>query len=283
MAIDIETLLSSMEWAASKGLSAYRFSTDGVQISLERGAASRGTVIEAPRRAALSDATSPQSANDNTITAPLSGACHLKPESGGAPFISVGQTIALGETICVIEAMKVMTSIAATKAGTVTEIMIEDGAIVTAGGYFGEDQRMTHQAVRPAIETAAQDAPAPCTDRSASNADTVLVANRGEIALRIIRACRRLGLRVVCAHSEVDRDAPYLKLADASICIGPRSGAEKLSQYPRLDRRRETDRRDDDPSRLRVSLGECRFFTSCRRGRPDIDRPDRRGDAQDGR
>ena len=133
MAIDIETLLSSMEWAASKGLTAYRFSTDGVQISLERGAASRGSVIEAPRRAALSDATSPQSANDNTITAPLSGACHLKPESGGAPFISVGQTIALGETICVIEAMKVMTSIAATKGGTVTEIMIEDGAIVTAG------------------------------------------------------------------------------------------------------------------------------------------------------
>jgi len=93
---------------------------------------------------------------------------------------------------------------------------------------------MTHQAVRPAIETAAQDAPAPCTDRSASNADTVLVANRGEIALRIIRACRRLGLRVVCAHSEVDRDAPYLKLADASICIGPAAAQKSYLNIPAL-------------------------------------------------
>lgn len=50
---------------------------------------------------------------------------------------------------------------------------------------------------------------------------TVLVANRGEIALRIIRACRRLGLRTVAIHSEADRGASYLELADRSVCIGP--------------------------------------------------------------
>lgn len=93
---------------------------------------------------------------------------------------------------------------------------------------------MTHQAVGPALETAAKDAPAPCTDRSASNADTVLVANRGEIALRIIRACRRLGLRVICAHSEADRDAPYLKLADANICIGPAAAQKSYLNIPAL-------------------------------------------------
>ena len=56
--------------------------------------------------------------------------------------------------------------------------------------------------------------------------DTVLIANRGEIALRVLRACRHLGLRVVAIHSEADRDAPYLKLADQSLCIGPAAPAQ---------------------------------------------------------
>jgi len=48
----------------------------------------------------------------------------------------------------------------------------------------------------------------------------VLIANRGEIALRIIRACRELGVESVCVYSRADRDAPYLRLADRAICIG---------------------------------------------------------------
>lgn len=50
---------------------------------------------------------------------------------------------------------------------------------------------------------------------------TVLIANRGEIALRIIRACKRLGLRTVAIYSEADRNAAYLEMADRTICIGP--------------------------------------------------------------
>jgi acetyl-CoA carboxylase biotin carboxylase subunit len=51
--------------------------------------------------------------------------------------------------------------------------------------------------------------------------DTVLIANRGEIALRIQRACRGLGLRTVAAHSEADAEAPYVRQADVALCIGP--------------------------------------------------------------
>ncbi|RVT95591.1 acetyl-CoA carboxylase biotin carboxylase subunit [Rhodovarius crocodyli] len=51
--------------------------------------------------------------------------------------------------------------------------------------------------------------------------DTVLVANRGEIALRVIRACKALGLRSVAVFSEADRGASYLALADEAVCIGP--------------------------------------------------------------
>ena len=49
----------------------------------------------------------------------------------------------------------------------------------------------------------------------------VLIANRGEIALRIIRACHDLGFEVVAVYSQADKDAPYLKLADETVCIGP--------------------------------------------------------------
>ena len=62
----------------------------------------------------------------------------------------------------------------------------------------------------------------------------ILVANRGEIALRVIRACRDLGIEVACVYSEADRDAPYLKLADKAICIGPGPASESYLKVQRI-------------------------------------------------
>lgn len=62
--------------------------------------------------------------------------------------------------------------------------------------------------------------------------DKILIANRGEIALRVQRACRELGIRTVAVHSEADRDAKYVKLADESVCIGPAASSQSYLNIP---------------------------------------------------
>ena len=64
--------------------------------------------------------------------------------------------------------------------------------------------------------------------------EKVVIANRGEIALRIQRACRALGIRTVAVHSEADRDAKYVKLADESVCIGPPRAADSYLNIPAI-------------------------------------------------
>jgi len=62
----------------------------------------------------------------------------------------------------------------------------------------------------------------------------VLIANRGEIALRVIRACHELGIEAVAVYSEADRGAAYLDMADEAICIGPAVPAESYLNIPRI-------------------------------------------------
>jgi len=62
----------------------------------------------------------------------------------------------------------------------------------------------------------------------------ILIANRGEIALRIIRACKELGIETVAVHSEVDADSLHVKFADESVCIGPNPSAESYRKVPAL-------------------------------------------------
>ena len=64
--------------------------------------------------------------------------------------------------------------------------------------------------------------------------EKVLIANRGEIALRVLRACRELGIRTVAVHSEADISAKYVKLADESVCIGPAASAQSYLNVPAI-------------------------------------------------
>ncbi|WP_299230808.1 acetyl-CoA carboxylase biotin carboxylase subunit [uncultured Halomonas sp.] len=64
--------------------------------------------------------------------------------------------------------------------------------------------------------------------------DKVLIANRGEIALRILRACKELGIRTVAVHSKADRELMHVRLADEVVCIGPASSAQSYLNIPAL-------------------------------------------------
>jgi acetyl-CoA carboxylase biotin carboxylase subunit len=62
--------------------------------------------------------------------------------------------------------------------------------------------------------------------------EKIVIANRGEIALRILRACRALGIKTVALHSEADREAKYVRLADESVCIGPAAAKDSYLNIP---------------------------------------------------
>lgn len=64
--------------------------------------------------------------------------------------------------------------------------------------------------------------------------EKVVIANRGEIALRILRACKELGIKTVAVHSKVDKDLMHVRLADEAVCIGPNSSTESYLNIPRI-------------------------------------------------
>src|SRR3989440_12103371 len=72
------------------------------------------------------------------------------------------------------------------------------------------------------------------TTKRASMFDKILIANRGEIALRVLRACKELGIPTVAVHSTADADAMHVRLADESVCIGPPPARESYLNVPGL-------------------------------------------------
>ena len=64
--------------------------------------------------------------------------------------------------------------------------------------------------------------------------DKILIANRGEIALRVIRACREMGIKSVAVHSTADADAMHVRMADEAVCIGPPAGTDSYLRIPNI-------------------------------------------------
>ncbi len=90
--------------------------------------------VAAPAAPALSEAAADVVAlAGHTVKSPMVGSFYLSASPGAKPFVEVGSTVAMGETICIIEAMKIMNEIEADKAGVIKKIMVENGAAVEYG------------------------------------------------------------------------------------------------------------------------------------------------------
>lgn len=84
-------------------------------------------------QASTESAPQPAAVNGETITSPMVGTAYLQPEPGSDPFVSVGATVNAGDTLLIVEAMKVMNPIKAPRAGKVVQILVADGAPLEFG------------------------------------------------------------------------------------------------------------------------------------------------------
>ena len=182
---------------------------------------------------------------------PMVGTFYRSASPGAKPFVEVGDTVQVGDPLCIIEAMKLMNEIEADEAGVVKAILVENGQPVEFGQPLLRHRREPAAIVRPPRHRRAKTA--------GQLFEKILIANRGEIALRIQRACRELGIKTVVVHSEADRDAKYVRLADESVCIGPPPSAQSYLNIPAIIAAAEvTDAQAIHPG-LRLPLGERRL------------------------
>lgn len=89
-------------------------------------AAAPAAPAAAPEPAAPAEAAAPAADHANAVKSPMVGTCYLTAEPGAEPFIKVGQSVKEGDTLLIVEAMKVMNPIASTKSGTVTAILVDN-------------------------------------------------------------------------------------------------------------------------------------------------------------
>ena len=100
----------------------------------------------------------------------------------------------------------------------------------------------------------------------------LMIANRGEIAVRIIRTCRELGIETVAVYSTADRDALHVKLADKAVCIGPAKSAQSYLSVSALITTRGAHRMRGDSPRRRFSFRERRLCPRGKKSRHHLDR-----------
>jgi acetyl-CoA carboxylase biotin carboxyl carrier protein len=137
MNIDTALVRELAELLNETGLTEIEVEDDDRKIRVSRGAVASAAPVYAAAPAPAAAALAPVAAAPsepaapagpdmtNAVKSPMVGTCYLTPEPGAAPFVSVGQAVKEGDTLLIVEAMKVMNPITAPRAGTVTAILIE--------------------------------------------------------------------------------------------------------------------------------------------------------------
>ncbi len=91
------------------------------------------TAAPTPAEAAVAETSADPASDPGAVTSPMVGTVYLQPEPGAEPFIRTGSTVAQGQTLLIVEAMKTMNHIPAPRAGTISRILVEDGSPVEFG------------------------------------------------------------------------------------------------------------------------------------------------------
>ena len=139
--MDMDRIRQIIDWFADAGLASFELAEGDDRIRLERPEGS-GPVAVAPGAGPIASPVVPAAPvvpadpSETRIDAPLYGVCYLAPSPDAPAFITVGQAVKAGDTLCLVEAMKVLNAITAPRDGTVTEIAAPDGVEVEQGQHL---------------------------------------------------------------------------------------------------------------------------------------------------
>jgi acetyl-CoA carboxylase biotin carboxyl carrier protein len=133
--VDPELIKQLADILNQTGLGEIEYAEGERRIRVARPAATQVAQAVAPMApvVAAAAAADPDAPPANAVTAPMVGTVYVSPEPGSAPFVRVGDQVKDGQTLLIIEAMKVMNQIRSPRAGTVTQIFVRDGAPVEYG------------------------------------------------------------------------------------------------------------------------------------------------------
>jgi acetyl-CoA carboxylase biotin carboxyl carrier protein len=141
MSLDLDKLSALFDLLASKDVAEFEHEENGVRIRVARGVAVGRAVAPppavaaaaAPAAAAAIPADLPPSGDYLDVTSPFVGSFYCSPTPDAPPFVEVGSVVRPGQTLCIIEAMKLMNEIEAECAGTVTDVFAQNGKSVEYG------------------------------------------------------------------------------------------------------------------------------------------------------
>ncbi len=134
--MEIDEIFSLMDRAEKSAFSKIEIQTQDFKLCLERQAAAHipAAIHHAEAHTAPKKDEQPApSRDDDCIVAPISGVFYVAKEPGAAPFVKEGQCVREGDTVCIIEAMKMMNEIGAPKTGVIERVLLGDGEAVTVG------------------------------------------------------------------------------------------------------------------------------------------------------
>lgn len=121
--MDLDRLKDILDWMARSPVQELQISDGDFEVHVKKGPVGQPVSVPAV----------PVAPNGHDVVAATYGVIHLSPAPGSAPFVTLGQSVTAGQSLCTIEAMKVFSPIEADRAGTIAAILVEDGAEVAAG------------------------------------------------------------------------------------------------------------------------------------------------------